>query len=287
MKTAFRITTIALAATALSGCQGFNELFSFKQTRAETPVATAAVFGADELEQGRAALKAGHVARALDLFRLAALNEETAPAAFNGMAVAYTKLGRADLAERYFNTAITLDSSNPKFAANLARFYGSDLGQSQRALAMREAETKAKLASAEKAALSQGLLDQTASERRLGAVTIETAKPLAVTRTDRRELKLATSSSVAENGNSLAAVSSRKTSAKGSVSDVDAAVENATADAVTKKRNPTVISMLGIGRETTGRPARISVSKPGSQGATRPRARNYPVRVELTRRPNR
>ncbi|NVE94186.1 tetratricopeptide repeat protein [Altererythrobacter lutimaris] len=287
MKTAFRITTIALAATALSGCQGFNELFSFKQTRAETPVAMASVFGMEELEQGRAALKAGHVARAIDLFRLAAMNEETAPAAFNGMAVAYTKLGRADLAERYFNTAITLDSSNAKFAANLARFYSSDLGQSQRALAMREAEAKAKLASAEKAAVSQGLLNQTASERRLGAVTIETAKPLAVTRTDRRELMLATSSSVAENGGNLAAVSSRKTSAKGSGSDVEAAVEDATANAVTKKRNPTVISMLGIGRETTGRPARISVAKPGSQGVTRPRARNYPVRVELTRRPNR
>ncbi len=286
MKSALRITTLVMAATALSGCQGFNELFSFKQSRAEVPVATASVFGAEELEQGRAALKAGYPARAIDLFRLAALNEEVAPDAFNGMAVAYTKLGRADLAERYFNTAITLDSSNPKYAANLARFYDSPLGQSQRALAMRNAEAKASLALAEKAAVSQGLIDAPVPVRKIGSVTLETPTPLRVTRTDRRELKLATSRSVAENGSNLAAVSSRS-SAKKAPSAIEDAVEEATAQAVSKKRNPTVISLLGIGTENASRPARISVAKPGSQGATRPRLRSYPVRVKLSRKPNR
>ena len=283
MKTAIRISTVIMAATALSGCQSFNDLFSFKQTRVEQPVATAAVFGSEELEQGRAALRAGHPARAIELFRLAALNETVAPDAFNGMAVAYTKLGRADLAERYFKTAMTLDSSNPRYAANLARFYGSELGQSQRALAMRDAEAQELLAQAEQAALQEGLMEAQSEDVQLGSVRLENAKPVSVTRSDKRELKLVTNASDGQSTNNLASVSARK---KGQIS-IEDALEQATETAVTKKRNPTVISMLGIGSQNSARPARISVAKPGSQGTTRPRPRSYPVRIELTPSQNR
>ncbi|WP_394727335.1 tetratricopeptide repeat protein [Altererythrobacter sp. GH1-8] len=287
MKTAYRITTVVLAATALSGCQSISNFFSFKQTRAEQPVATAAVFGSEELEKGRAALSAGYPARAIELFRLAALNEEVAADAFNGMAVAYARLGRADLAERYFKTAMTIDSSNPRYAANLANFYDSPLGQSQRALAMRDAESARMLAQAEQAALSEGLLDAPAPSQRMGAITLETARPLAVTRKANRELAVATNASVAESGDNLASVSTRERSANRNQSLVSSAVEAATADAVSKKRNPTVISLVGAGNHQASAPARISLSKPGSQGVTRPRARSYPVRVELTKTPNR
>jgi len=287
MKTAIRISTVIMAATALSGCQSFNDLFSFKQTRVEQPVATAAVFGSEELEQGRAALRAGHPARAIELFRLAALNETVAPDAFNGMAVAYTKLGRADLAERYFKTAMTLDSSNPRYAANLARFYGSELGQSQRALAMRDAEAQELLAQAEQAALQEGLMEAQSEDVQLGSVRLENAKPVSVTRSDDRELKLVTNTSVTENSENLASVSTRQKATKGGQTSVADALEQATATAVAKKRNPTVISLLGIGSQNSARPARISVAKPGSQGSTRPRPRSYPVRIELTRSQNR
>lgn len=284
MNTVLRVSTLVLAATALSGCQSISNFFSFKQSRAEQPAEMASLFGAEELEKGRAALKAGHPARAIKLFRLAATDETSAADAFNGMAVAYSRLGRADLAERYFKTAMTLDSSNPRFAANLARFYESPLGQSSRALAMREAETAKMLASAEKAAVSEDLASAPIPAKRLGAVTIETAKPLSVTRKDRRELKIATSTSVAKAGENLAVVSSRSSSAKPSVDD---AVEQATQTAVSRKRSPTVITLLGMGSEKVSRPARISIAKPGSLGATRPRARSYPIRVRLSQNPNR
>lgn len=284
MKTAIRITTLVMAATALAGCQSFNDFFAFKQKRVEQPVSTASVFGSEELEQGRMALKAGYPARAIEQFRLAALNEEVAPDAFNGMAVAYARLGRADLAERYFKTAMTLDSSNVRFAANLANFYDSPLGQSQRALAMREAEAAEMLAATEKAAISEGLLEAPAPVTRIGAITLENAKPLEVTRGLNRELKLATSTSVAESGGNLAAVSSRKSAPAKTATPVTQALEQATADAVAKKRNPTVISLLGIGQQVDGPAARITLTKPGSQGATRPRTRSYPIRVKLTSR---
>ncbi len=283
MKRATHLATLVLAATALSGCQSISNFFAFNKGRAEAPLATNAVFGAEELENGRAALRAGYPARAIEQFRLAALNEEVSADAFNGMAVAYTKLGRADLAERYFKMAVTIDSSNPRYAANLARFYGSDLGQSQRALAMREAEAKAVLAKAEKAAVSQGLLEEPAPVQRIGSVTIEPAKPLSITRAPNRELRVATSRSVVENADSLAEVSARRTAETLTQDALAATDEEESAKAIVRKRRPTVISMLGLGGEVRNKSVRIHVSKPGSQVATRPRARTYPVRITLNK----
>src|SRR3546814_13341744 len=87
-------------------------------------------------------LRAGHPANAIQQFRLAALDPGSAAEAFNGLGVAYAKLGRADLAERYFKMALSMDGTNPRFAANLDRFYNSPLGNSSRALAMRAKENE-------------------------------------------------------------------------------------------------------------------------------------------------
>src|SRR3546814_9961813 len=67
---------------------------------------------------------------------------DSAAEAYNGLGVAYAKLGRADLAERYFKMALSMDGTNPRFAANLDRFYNSPLGNSSRALAMRAKENE-------------------------------------------------------------------------------------------------------------------------------------------------
>src|SRR3546814_14347739 len=104
-------------------------------------------------------LRAGHPANAIQQFRLAALDPGSAAEAFNGLGVAYARLGRADLAERYFRMALSMDGANPRFAANLERFYNSPLANSSRALAMREQEAEAAVARVADAAQQQGLLE--------------------------------------------------------------------------------------------------------------------------------
>lgn len=124
----------------LSGCQSFLSAFDLgTHSRAAQPV-----FGEADLEEGRRLLAEGHVGNAIPALQRAALNRETAPAAANALGVAYARLGRGDLAERYFRAAITLAPEDAKFAANLARFYDSELGQDVRTLhAQREEARKA------------------------------------------------------------------------------------------------------------------------------------------------
>lgn len=134
-------TLAALAVMMpLSGCQSFIGAFDFgNHSRSAQPV-----FGEADLEEGRRMLADGNIGNAIPAFQRAALNRETAPQAANGLAVAYARLGRGDLAERYFKAAVTLDPHEPKFAANLERFYNSPLAQDMRTLnAQREEASKA------------------------------------------------------------------------------------------------------------------------------------------------
>ncbi|MCA0910389.1 hypothetical protein [Qipengyuania gaetbuli] len=134
-------TLAALAVVMpLSGCQSFLSAFDLgKHSRASQPV-----FGEADLEEGRRLLAEGQIGNALPALQRAALNRETAPEAANALGVAYARLGRGDLAERYFRAAVTLAPEETKFAANLDRFYASDLGQDLRTLyAQREEARKA------------------------------------------------------------------------------------------------------------------------------------------------
>lgn len=282
MNKAIRVSTCVLAALTLSGCQGFLHSFAFNK-KAERVEAPAAVFGQEELEQGRLALKSGHPARAIQQFRMAALNQETAPDAFNGLGVAYAKLGRADLAERYFKAAVTMDSSNPKFAANLDKFYRSPLGTSAMALAMRQKEAAAQLAAAEKAAKEQGLLEQEVAVERRGAVTLE--KPaVTLARTSNRELRIATRSPGAEAGDrqTLPTVAIRNPTPAKDEEAIEQAADTAE-DKPAKKAAPPRISMLGMTASSDSYPVRIRLAKPDSSGAKQLRSRSYPVRIPLGR----
>ena len=279
--TTIRFATCAAVAMSLSGCQGIWNTLGFGGPKDEIRRADASqpLFGAEELEQGRLALKADHPARAIQMFRLAAMDEKSAPDAFNGLGVAYAKLGRADLAERYFQMAVSLDSSNPKFAANLDRFYNSRLGTSARALAMREQQAQAVLAKAADAAAEQGLLapvEQAAVERR-GAVTLERA-PVRITRTSGNELRIATQQNVNVARGSVPTMAARHSS---TVQAEDGA------STPTGEKTPSVakssrISMVGAANGTQSYPARISLGRPDSQGQTALRSRSYPLRIALT-----
>ena len=129
MKPASTVALVALAAS-LGGCQNFVQAFDFSRHSSAPQYA----IGPADLEEGREHLRAGRVGNALAPLHRAALNPQTSGDALNALGVAYAKLGRADLAERYFVAATRVDTGNERFAANLDRFYRSDLARDSRLL---------------------------------------------------------------------------------------------------------------------------------------------------------
>ena len=79
------------------------------------------VSDASLLQRGRAQLGAGLDALAIESFRAEIRRNPDSADAYNGLAVAYDRLGRADLAQRYFETALAKDPANTKVQANLAK----------------------------------------------------------------------------------------------------------------------------------------------------------------------
>lgn len=120
----------SLVATALllGGCQALG-LGGGGMARASSAPALAAEpvdLGAEQLEAGRAALKADRTIDAIESFMLAKAFPKQMPAAYNGLAVAYGRIGRTDLSERYFLTAVALAPEEDRFRSNLALFYASN-----------------------------------------------------------------------------------------------------------------------------------------------------------------
>ena len=123
MKISMKIVPLMIAVAATSGCQspllkgwGFAKKQSqpsgFSRDAANTELA---------LEEGRAYLRSGQIAAAVASFRIARMDPSTAAEANNGLGVAYAKIGRMDLADRYFRVAVELNPSDDRFAANLLR----------------------------------------------------------------------------------------------------------------------------------------------------------------------
>lgn len=76
------------------------------------------------LQRGRAQLDAGLDALAIESFRLEIRQSPDSADAYNGLAVAYGRIGRNDLAQRYFETALAKDPANVKAQTNLAKLTG-------------------------------------------------------------------------------------------------------------------------------------------------------------------
>lgn len=110
-------------AFALSGCQLLGIGGHGRAAMRDDSSTILKDFGADQLAQGRQALVDGRTMEAIDAFMIAKSFPEQAPAAFNGLAVAYSRLGRTDLTERFFQTAIALAPEEDKYRTNLALFY--------------------------------------------------------------------------------------------------------------------------------------------------------------------
>lgn len=118
-----KLMIVLLASTLLGGCQS---LFGKSAKLEVRPAgATIAVSAAISLEEGRQHLLRGEPASAIVALRLATVDPATAAPAHNGLGVAYAMLGRGDLAERYFQRAVEQGPDDPRFAANLSKFYAS------------------------------------------------------------------------------------------------------------------------------------------------------------------
>ena len=117
-------TSVAVLALALGGCQVLG-IGGPRMARAPADADSALIanFGSEQLELGRTALKEGRTVAAIDAFMIAKSFEREAPAAYNGLAVAYSRLGREDLAERFFQEAVARAPDDTRFRANLATFY--------------------------------------------------------------------------------------------------------------------------------------------------------------------
>lgn len=266
MKQIYRITCCAAAVLALGGCKSFVNALGFGP-KADTQIEQRAeIFGSEELQNGKLALQQGHVAAAIQQFRLAALNEDHAADAFNGLGVAYARLGRADLAERYFQAAIKVDPGNPKYAANLTRFYQSPLGNSARALAMRAKETQELLAQAERTAIAEGLI-----------------KPEVI---DQGTIALTTPSLQIERiSDSAVAIAKKEIEPVSHPLRRQAEIRINTKPDSADKAN-SAISLVGqVEEPAKPRRARITVSRSGPRWSGRPQTRkpSYPVRISLRR----
>jgi len=147
MKKVTRLFAMMSAATALGGCQSVPLLgWMSKERPAAAAKRNALVENkAGALEEGKTHLRSGNISAAVASFRIALLDPAARGEANNGLAVAYAKLGRADIADRYFRAAIESDPENPKFAANLLRLQQQVLLAQARvdgqALAARASET--------------------------------------------------------------------------------------------------------------------------------------------------
>ena len=122
---------ISMTKCALAGCATFivagcaSQQSIAPQYRLSSPSAQVAD-GSSMLQRGRAQLDAGLDALAIESFRTEIRFNPENVDAYNGLAVAYGRIGRNDLAQRYFEIALAKDPMNVKVQANLAKLPGNE-----------------------------------------------------------------------------------------------------------------------------------------------------------------
>ena len=114
---------IALAplTTACSSIFGTSASADLPEIRVAGAGEQPAVQAAIAIEEGRAHLTAGNAGLAIESFQRALASGESVAPAANGIGVAYARIGRADLARRYFSQAIAVSPQEPAYLANLDR----------------------------------------------------------------------------------------------------------------------------------------------------------------------
>lgn len=141
-----RFAVIAALVPALGGCA----LLGIGRSEPRVSAVSTLPMDADayiRFEEGRAALDSGQNAAAIAAFSEARLEPALLGPALNGMGVAWARLGRVDLAERYFRQAVTAAPGDERFAANLELAQWTRLASGRRLAAPQPAVAEAALPS--------------------------------------------------------------------------------------------------------------------------------------------
>lgn len=123
---ALLVTMLALPLGACNSFLGINLARHAPRAAPVAPAAPALAGGeASATVAGRALLAEGRTGLAIESFQRALASGEPIAPAVNGLGVAYARLGRFDLAQRYFRQAMASDPADPRYADNLARLMTS------------------------------------------------------------------------------------------------------------------------------------------------------------------
>ena len=117
---------VTVGMVALGGCKflGSQHLVSNPASEAVPTEIAQREYG-PAIQRGRIYLQNNMVGLAIDSFNVALASGEDPAAAYNGLGVAYSRLGRADLGYRFFKKAVMSDPANPAYARNLVRVVNS------------------------------------------------------------------------------------------------------------------------------------------------------------------
>ena len=110
-----------VGVSVLCGCQFLGNLHLTHNSRSNGAAThMAVIIDASFTQEGRDHLRGNRNGMAIDAFNRALGTGEDPAAAYNGLGVAYARIGRPDLAYRFFKKAVMSDPSTPAYAHNLA-----------------------------------------------------------------------------------------------------------------------------------------------------------------------
>lgn len=130
--TCVRALVLVALAAQLGACSSFLGIKFARSAPREAPVGLASkaeppTAAAPATEAGRGQLAAGQNGLAIESFQRALASGEPIAPAVNGLGVAYARLGRYDLAQRFFEQAMATDPGDARYADNLARLMRSPM----------------------------------------------------------------------------------------------------------------------------------------------------------------
>lgn len=128
------LSFVVVMAVTLASCSFGPQFRSALPTVRSVPV-LAGLAPAESLARARTYLASRQYGLAIELFRAAGKDQALELDSLNGLAIAYDAIGRADLAQRYFEKALALRGDDPRTRRNLAAFYGAS-GQPQKQAAL-------------------------------------------------------------------------------------------------------------------------------------------------------
>lgn len=144
-----RATGLILSVLAIGSLGGCQNILSSNHRLADRTVEDVDLSGyfALRLEEGRIHLQANRPGAAISAYRQASTDPELRAAAYNGMAIAFDRLGRTDLAQSYFMAAIQIEPENVSFASNFVHFSETHSGEALAVQTVAPAIVDAQLAS--------------------------------------------------------------------------------------------------------------------------------------------